>query len=386
MKNKIVFLFNSLKQSVINKPIAFALLIVMFFVTTICCSNPSRWLAGGVNEIYSSSDSLSYRISVKNFREKYIEIGNLIRDKIEGISFDEQGATSSFSVEHYDLTVYVNNNPLFFEKVNNYFAITAQDGITEEDIEKGNKVIAVSKKLAMAQGIVCGDIINVYGNDFVVQEIVNESFRKDFVLPYNITFNEWYNSTPSPSESDPEPKENIVGGSITKIKHSSGDLNSLKHKLKKFGCEINNYFDRGLFVIVILVMAMLVICLLSSISIMSYWLKCNSRKYSTYKSLGCSPTMLAVTMLIETLLTALFAIGLGLISDYVIGINMHTELPLGAFKWLHYLMMIGGPLIGIMLVTVIAVVRRAKAEGSHSKSACQRPRYNFGRRANLCAR
>ncbi len=152
---------------------------------------------------------------------------------------------------------------------------------------------------------------------------------------------------------------------IKRLKYTG--LDKLEKGLQKLGCEINHRFDFGILVGLLIVLGMLSICILSSISIIGYWLKCNNKKYSTYKTLGCSPTMLAFAMIIETLIVAVFSIGLGLIADYLIGVSLQFKLSIVGYEWMHYLIMIGGPLLTVLTIAIIAVIKRAVAMPANTK-------------------
>lgn len=364
MKNKILFILNSIKQSVVNKPIAFVFLFLVFFAMTICCSIPSRWFAGALNEeYYLSPNTLVFYCSPQDFKQNSVAIGDYIINSNSSIAFDEKNINSYLTVYHYNTGINLNNNPIDFENLSVNFVVTQNFGITESNILNKEKVVSVRDRTAIEYGIKEGDKINLYGNELTVQSLYDG--WNDFSIPYNLSINEWYSCTPPKENADIKIKEKDVTGRVYNIKHSG--INHFKNGLKKLNCNIDSSFDWGIFSVVMLVVSMLAICVLSSISIMGYWLKCNNKKYATYKTLGCSPTMLSFAIIVETLFIALFAIGLGLIVDYLIAISMQFSLPLGSFVWLHYLILIGGPLISIIIMTIIAVVRRAIAMPANTK-------------------
>lgn len=364
MKNKFVFFFNSIKQSIVGKPFAFVLLFLIFFATTICCSIPSRWLSGGLNEEYSTATAMSFHIAPQDFAQNNITIGDYINDNSSNIAYDERGFFGDFTAHHFKVEISANDNTINFDEIKVIFALTQQYGITEDDITNKNNVIAVRDIIALEYGIKVGDKINLYGNELVVQNLFDDYY--DFAVPYNLQIKEWYSCTSPTDEFEGDlPTEHFVRGEIHNITYEGEE--ALKKGLVQLSCIFTSYFNASIFVVVILVLGMLAICVLSAISIMLYWLKCNSKKYATYKTLGCSPAMLTVAMIIETLLIAIVAIGFGLIGDCIIGLVMQFELPLGMFAWLHYLILTVAPLVSAIIMTVIAVAKRAIAMPADTK-------------------
>lgn len=361
MKNKLNFLFYSIQQSVVGKPMGFVLLFLVFFATTICCSIPSRWLSAGLNAEYSQSQRISFSISAQDFMQNNVAIGNFIRDNANAIAFDEEGVTSYTYAAQFNVTILANNTKIIFEKLRIYFAITQNYGIAENNIQNKENVVSVRESIALENGIKIGDTINLFGNDLTVINLFDDR-GDDFAVPYNIQINEWYSWSHSTDEFAHEPTQY---GSVINAKYSAIKL--IKNGLKQFNCTFSTSFDYGTMVCVILVISMIAAGMLSSISIMGYWLKCNKQKYAIYKTLGCGPTLLAVAMIIETLLIAILAIGCGLIVDYFIGISMVFEMPLASFTWLHYLLLIGGTLVSATVMVAIAVLRCAIVMPADSK-------------------
>ncbi len=364
MKNKLSFLFNSLRQSVVNKPFAFILLVFMFFATTICCSIPSRIFTGGIREDRSSPNYISFKIAPNVFKQSSVEIGDYIKANSGSVKFDGYEVNSHLIAYHYNAEIKFNDSPIKLERMSVYFAIDESYGISENDIVNKQKVVLVGENTAKEYGIQTGNIVNLYGNDLVVKEIMSDS-GCEFALPYNLPISKWYSCTPPPSDDGTLYKEAKISGYIRNVKYTG--LDKLEKGLQKLGCEINHRFDFGILVGLIIVLGMLSICILSSISIIGYWLKCNNKKYSTYKTLGCSPTMLAFAMIIETLIVAVFSIGLGLIADYLIGVSLQFKLSIVGYEWMHYLIMIGGPLLTVLTIAIIAVIKRAVAMPANTK-------------------
>ncbi len=364
MKNKLHFLINSIKQSITSKPFAFALLFLIFFATTICCSIPSRWLAGGINEEYSTAMSMSFKVAPQDFAQNNIAIGDYVKGNSSNIAYDEKGFSGDLIAYHYNVKISANDNPIKFESVKVVFALTQKYGIAENDILNKKNVVAVRDIIALQYGIQVGDKINLYGNELLVQNLFDDYY--DFAIPYNLQIKDWYSCTPSSGE---------IEGDLTTDRYVYGEIHNITYEgkkrlengLEKLNCIFTSYFDASLFVGVILVLGMLAICVLSSISIMLYWLKCNSKKYATYKTLGCSPAMLSFAIIIETVLIAMVAIGGGLIVDFIIGLVMQIEVPLGAFAWLHYLILTVAPLVSATIMTIIAVTKRAIAMPANTK-------------------
>ncbi len=318
-----------LRQSVVNKPFAFILLVFMFFATTICCSIPSRIFTGGIREDRSSPNYISFKIAPNVFEQSSVEIGDYIKANSGSVKFDGYEVNSHLIAYHYNAEIKFNDSPIKLERMR----------------------------------IQTGNIVNLYGNDLVVKEIMSDS-GCEFALPYNLPISKWYSCTP-PSDDGTVYKEAKISGYIRNVKYTG--LDKLEKGLQKLGCEINHRFDFGILVGLIIVLGMLSICILSSISIIGYWLKCNNKKYSTYKTLGCSPTMLAFAMIIETLIVAVFSIGLGLIADYLIGVSLQFKLSIVGYEWMHYLIMIGGPLLTVLTIAIIAVIKRAVAMPANTK-------------------
>ncbi len=364
MKNKMLFILNSVKQSVINKPFAFVLLILIFFATTICCSLPSRYLVACLNFVRSEPNSMFFEVSPDYFKQNNVKIGDYIRNNCNNLAFEDKNIESDFFVRHYESSIIFNDKAIKFKEMRVRFVVKQSFGITDEDISTNQNIVCINEKIAMEHGIEINNTINFYGNNLIVKDFVSESINT-FVVPYNLQINEWYSCTPPPDEINKNPKEREITGHILNLKHSG--LSNLKNGLKKINCKVPPSINAGILVAAILDAGMLLICLLSSLSIMGYWLKCNNKKYATYKTLGCKPSLLGCAMIIETLLIAIFAISLGVIVDYFIGINMVFEIPLASFAWLHYLLLIGGTFVSAVIMATIAIVRRAIAMPANTK-------------------
>ena len=81
MKNKLTFLFNSLKQSIVNKPIAFILLILIFLATTVCCCLPSRYATNEILVKYSNDASSLFEMKASKFKENRMAIIDYIKQQ-----------------------------------------------------------------------------------------------------------------------------------------------------------------------------------------------------------------------------------------------------------------------------------------------------------------
>ena len=77
--------------------------------------------------------------------------------------------------------------------------------------------------------------------------------------------------------------------------------------------------------------------------------------------------MLAIAMILETIVIALIAIGFGLIVDFIMDITMISSIDITGYKWLYYLILICGQLIGTILMTIVFVIRRAIAMPVNAK-------------------
>ena len=239
--------------------------------------------------------------------------------------------------------------------------MAAQYGITKENIDKGQAVISINENLARGYGIKINDTIEMYGNSLLVQSI-NFDTGNFVYLPYNIKIDKWYDFAEYTQDS--KNIDTSVSGSIYGLDNKA--LGEFKREMGKLGCRIGFHIDdisMGFVVILI----MLIISMVATISIMNYWLKCNGRKYSTYKTLGCSPQMLSATIIVETLLIAIFSIGLGLIVDLIIGLFIETSMVIVGLEWLHYLILLTAPLLCITIMTIIAVIKMAIVMPANAK-------------------
>lgn len=368
MKNKFLFIFNSLKQAIVGKPMAFILLFFVFFATTVFFSVPSRMFVGAINDELSSPNYLRFWVSQEDFAKNNVKIGDYIRENGDKIKFEDESISSTFIGRYYNSNVKVNDTTIFFEKLNINFVVTEGYGITETQIQNKEKVITINDKIAKKYNIVIGDTISVLGNDFVVSDLLYDYYVgfDDFAVPYSFTINEWETNLPAmEGEDDPPANINIM----LDIKNATHfGLGQFEKGLKQFGCTLpKRSFDFGTFSVVMMLVGMLVICVLATITIMGYWLKCNSKKYSTFKTLGCSPILLAFTMIFETLVIAILAIGLGLIADYIIGMFLTLQGYMVGLEWLHYLILIGSTLISAGIMSIVAVVKRAIAMPANTK-------------------
>ena len=301
----------------------------MFFATTICCSIPSRIFTGGIREDRSSPNYISFKIAPNVFEQSSVEIGDYIKANSGSVKFDGYEVNSHLIAYHYNAEIMFNDSPIKLERMSVYFAIDESYGISENDIVNKQKVVLVGESTAKEYGIQTGDIVNLYGNDLVVKEIMSDS-GCEFALTYNLPISKWYSCTPPPSDDGTLYKEAKISGYIRNVKYTG--LDKLEKGLQKLGCEINHRFDFGILVGLIIVLG-----------------------------------MLSFAMIIETLIVAVFSIGLGLIADYLIGVSLQFKLSIVGYEWMHYLIMIGGPLLTVLTIAIIAVIKRAVAMPANTK-------------------
>ncbi len=365
MKKNLIFIFNSIKQSIRTKPVAFILLLLIFFSTTICCCIPSRTITQSIVQDCFESCSFRFKTPANNLLETRITLGDYIRSVREQIQFEGEKVGSSLSVAHFDCNLEINNTPIKFDSISVIFQITGNKNITEENIENKQNVVAIPEPLAYENGIVVGDTIKLYGNDLKVRNIYS-GYGDTFIIPYNLPINEWYSSIRPAEHMFDKPTEVMANGSITKINYK--DVNHLKNKVKKLGYKIEFYMSTTP-IAMIMLFSMLAVGILSTLSIINYWVKCNSKKYATYKTLGCSPKLLATAMIVETILIAIIAIGFGLIFDLILDVTMQStyDVVITGYEWLHYLILIGGPMLSMISVSLIYVIKRAKAMPANTK-------------------
>ncbi len=74
-------------------------------------------------------------------------------------------------------------------------------------------------------------------------------------------------------------------------------------------------------------------------------------------------------MIVETILIAIIAIGFGLIFDLILDVTMQStyDVVITGYEWLHYLILIGGPMLSMISVSLIYVIKRAKAMPANTK-------------------
>ncbi len=358
MKNKLTFLFNSLKQSIVNKPIAFILLILIFLATTVCCCLPSRYATNEILVKYSNDASSLFEMKASKFKENRMAIIDYIKQQEQEI--DHNGNMwCSMTIMQYDCNLKINGSPTKFDYLSVKFRVVAQPN----DLENKGNVCNIGDSIARKYGIAEGSTINIYNTDFVVQKIYVD--ENGIYLPHDAKIDNWYSFSPPPDPFSGKTYETRPSIYVNGISHE--EMSVVHSQMRKFGCKRDNTDMAGLTQSFIMVLAMLLIGMVASTTVMWYWLKCNSKKYSTYKTLGCSPAMLAFTMIIETLLIALFAISIGLFVDFILSIAMQETIVIAGFEWLHYLLLIGGSLSGILIITIVAVTKRALAMPANSK-------------------
>ncbi len=361
MKNKMLFIFNSIRQSVVHKPIAFVLLVLVFVATTICCSLPSRTAVQDTADQYNRPANLYMSIEPTKFLQKRTEICEYILNDIPVYCGDNE-FNNYFSLSQYNCNIKIKGKTIDFEYMSVTLLTLPRQGITQEDIQEKRPVIAISDEIARVNGISVGEKINIFGKDFLVRSTIMASYI-GISIPYNVDVEHWYDfNTINPYNYKIE--ETIISGRIEGLVYKN--MGEVKRDLKKFGFK----FDTSIPTMtqdMILVLIMIAISMVATSSIMGYWLKCNGKKYATYKTLGCSPLMLTLTMMVETLLIALFSIGLGLIVDYAMFSTMYVGVSITGYEWLHYLILICGPLIGITIMSTIAIIRRAIVMPANTK-------------------
>ena len=313
MKNKLTFLFYSIKQSVVNKPIAFLLLLITFFAMTCCCSIPSRFAVSDFCDMYAKEASLNFDMKLNNFIKYRDEIFACCEKKEKELKAYNI-MDWSISITQYNCDIRINGIDTKIDNMDVIFSKFKQLEIVDKV-----KICFIGEYDAKEYGIAEGDTLEIYGINFIVSKI--DVGTSGFWLPYDIEIQNWYSFV-----SPPDP----YTGKTMKSKVSIG--------------------------------------IVASTSILLYWLKCNNKKYVTYKTLGCSPIMLACTMIIETVIIALFAIGLGVLFDLILSAVMIEKISILGFEWLHYLMIICGPFMGILLLSIIAVIKHAIALPADSKN------------------
>jgi len=142
MKNKMLFILNSVKQSVINKPFAFVLLILIFFATTICCSLPSRYLVACLNFVRSEPNSMFFEVSPDYFKQNNVKIGDYIRNNCNNLAFEDKNIESDFFVRHYESSIIFNDKAIKFKEMRVRFVVKQSFGITDEDIRENPRILS----------------------------------------------------------------------------------------------------------------------------------------------------------------------------------------------------------------------------------------------------
>ncbi len=358
MKNKLTFLFYSIKQSVVNKPIAFLLLLITFFAMTCCCSIPSRFAVSDFCDMYAKEASLNFDMKLNNFIKYRDEIFACCEKKEKELKAYNI-MDWSISITQYNCDIRINGIDTKIDNMDVIFSKFKQLEIVDKV-----KICFIGEYDAKEYGIAEGDTLEIYGINFIVSKI--DVGTSGFWLPYDIEIQNWYSFVSPPDPYTGKTMKSKVSGGVSGL--SREDLNNLNWQLKKFGCRRHNTEIGSLASSFVVVLVMLAIGIVASTSILLYWLKCNNKKYVTYKTLGCSPIMLACTMIIETVIIALFAIGLGVLFDLILSAVMIEKISILGFEWLHYLMIICGPFMGILLLSIIAVIKHAIALPADSKN------------------
>ena len=348
MKKYFEFYLNSFKQSAIHKPSALILLIIVFCTITVVSSVFSRLTVSEFKREHDTPNYYNFSLSSDTFIDNYLEIGSYISENKEKYSFNgDTKLDSFFRFNINDTTIKINDNEKLVDIGSIKMSITSNEYIREENIAKSENIMYVSDNIRKKLSIQENDRVTIYGSEFIVKGICSED--NIFLLPYSITFKN-------------TPKINTVYGYVNNVTHYG--VNKFVKNLENFGCEIEKHtINIALLQGFIFLIAILSICTLSSVTVLNYCQKVNNKKYATYKILGAKPKTLAIAMIVETMLIAVLSIGLGLVFDAILGLNLvnSMSMSIAGYEWLHYLILCSGSFFSILILTIVKVVKRAKA-------------------------
>ena len=167
MKNKMLFILNSIKQSVINKPFAFVLLIFIFFAMTASCCIPSLTAVEKAKKNYQTPMNLNFNMSVENFKQNHTEIGDYIQQNKDILTAQNSNLYCNMNIRHFDCEIKINNNSQKIKEIHVAFILTGNKYMSNQSIVDKEKIAVVNLRFAQKFGIVEGDTINIYGNQHI---------------------------------------------------------------------------------------------------------------------------------------------------------------------------------------------------------------------------
>lgn len=332
---------NSLKQSVLHKPIALAMFVLMIIVATVACGFSSRTLVGEIErKIYPEKPNLIFQDT-----SKYVQVGDYMRSiKDEYFDYYSLGSIEGFKiVEEFEENVEKKE----LGRVDIAFEVFANK-IAENDIRNCKKVMYINKLFSDITGLQKGDNITFCGTDFVIVGIDSseDSWASKITIPYSVQL-----ADISDIKID---YLNFYGLKKNFNKKMYNDLENLGvMKGKEY---INNVIFQSAFLLV----AFLVASGLAVISVTNYWQSVNMRKYKLYKSIGASPKVVGGIMFFETGVVSALSVAIGLLFDFIL--NLIVEIgSIARMLWLHYLILFLTTLFTVMIMVGIKIVKIAKA-------------------------
>lgn len=142
MKKYFAFYFNSIKQSVLNKPSALVLLILVFFSITLFSSIPIRLSVSNIAGYYESPSYINLKHEKTSFMENYKKIGDYVLENSERMTHkNKESIKAVLSFNGFDYTILCNNKSLPLDTVSFDLAIVFNDYFTVEDFNAKVKPI-----------------------------------------------------------------------------------------------------------------------------------------------------------------------------------------------------------------------------------------------------
>lgn len=381
MKKKLNLFANSIKLSVLIKPTALILFLIIIVLSTLIMSIPIRFYISWAEEDYFNGEYFRYNIGLSDEKfdfNNYIEIGNVMNELYcNGLT--KENAKVHMSFRGMNQEVLINNKTQMFDYIDVYFVVNSY-GFTREEINNGVHKIFANPQFMEENFLNEGDTIifsgcelEIYTQETAFVERYFENERRQFFIPYKLMLNDFNYYKQSILFNNNEKYANDTYFTIgelqfgEKIRH----LTHLeKNKLRKFGFSISIPALKAplpLFLVIFIPAIILVVLnvLISTI----YLQKVNGRKYSLYKLLGMPTHFQSGIMFSETSIIAVLGVGIGVLFEYLIQVIFN---PAAVFKieylaWLYYLLLFIVTLITVLTVVGIKAIKHAKAKPADVK-------------------
>lgn len=351
--------FHSFKQSVLHKPVALAMFILLIIMATVACGFSSRlMISEAESEIYPEIA----RIWCDEDAD-YVAIGDYMRS-IENKYFNDYNDHGNILTRAIDIPVTFNEKSIIADVIELTFEVF-NDKLSDKTIENGQKVMYANSNFCNLLGCEYGDNVTFCGEEILIIGVENSDeydHMKRITMPYTIDLQK------NISHSGGNPEDTSALKRQARLKIERLDFYGLQknfdkgvyNDLKEIGVSPRSKsVNNALIQTVIMLVAFLIASSLSVISVTNYWQSVNAYKYNIYKTIGASPRRVAGIMLFETGIIASLAVAVGLLVDYIISLFVNIG-AISRLLWLHYLVLFVATLLAVMVMVTIKIVRSAK--------------------------